>query len=464
MKIAILGAGGVRTPLIVGAMMRRAARLGLTELVLMDVDAERLDIIAALAQAEQDSPDVLPGESRGSPCRITRTTDARGALAGADFVITTFRVGGIASRVVDERVPLRYGVLGQETTGPGGFAMAMRTIPVLLDYLATMREVCPEAWLINFANPAGLLAEAAITAGGWTRTVGICDAPEGMRRVAAALFALTPDELYLDYFGLNHLGWVRGAFQAGRDLLPRFIAMLRRSGTMPGLPFDAEFIASLGMIPNEYLFYYYHSRAAVDNILRDGQTRGEQIADWNARLFAELKSLRAAGDLAGMWRTYRRYLEQRGGSYMASETGQTHDLAGLDPAIIRALAGEGYAGIALDLIEGLIGSAPRQMVLNVPNAGAIHGMGASDVVEVPAFVGKGMVRSLAVGEVSGGPLGLMQQVKAYEQLTIAAATEGSYVKAAQALTLHPLVRDYALATAILEGYREGHGASFPMLK
>ena len=464
MKIAILGAGGVRTPLIVGAMLRRRERLGLTELALMDVDADRLDIIGELAQAEQDQPTVSAETGQAAGFKIDCTTDARAALAGADFVITTFRVGGIASRVVDERVPLRYGVLGQETTGPGGFAMAMRTIPVLLDYLATMREVCPEAWLINFANPAGLLAEAAITAGGWTRTVGICDAPEGMRRIAAAIFGMSPDELYLDYFGLNHLGWVRAAFCQGQDLLPRFIAMLRAAGKMPGLPFDTEFISALGMIPNEYLFYYYHSREAVGNLLRQDKTRGEQIADWNALLFAELGTLRAASDLPGMQRVYRAYLEQRGGSYMAAETGHAHDLAGLDPAIVRALAGEGYAGIALDLIEGLTGAVPRQMILNVPNAGAIHGMGAGDVVEIPAFVGRGMVRPLAVGDVPRGPLGLMQEVKAYEQLTIAAATEGSYAKAVQALALHPLVQDVAVAKAILDGYREGHGASFPALQ
>ncbi len=465
LKIAILGAGGVRTPLIVGAMLRRAARLGLTELALMDVDAERLDIIGMLAQAQQDSPD---GTSRGRARRRRSGSSARPTRAlrwPAQISSSPLSAWAGSPRAWWMSVcRCATAVLGQETTGPGGFAMAMRTIPVLLDYLATMREVCPDAWLINFANPAGLLAEAAITAGDWARTVGICDAPEGMRRVAAALFGMTPDELYLDYFGLNHLGWVRGAFQGGQDLLPRFIAMLRVAGRMPGLPFDAEFITSLGMIPNEYLFYYYHSREAVDNILRDGQTRGEQIAGWNALLFDELKSLRAAGDLDGMRRTYQAYLEQRGGTYMASETGQTHDLAGLDPAIIRALAGEGYAGIALDLIEGLSGGGPRQMILNVPNAGAIRGMAARDVVEVPVFVGKGVVRPLAVGEVPGGPLGLMQQVKAYEQLTIAAATEGSYAKAVQALTIHPLVQDYAVAVAILEGYREGHGASFPALK
>jgi 6-phospho-beta-glucosidase len=464
LKITILGAGGVRTPLIVGAMLRRRERLGLTELALMDVDADRLDIFGELAQAEQDQPAVSAETAQAAALRICCTTDARTALAGADFVITTFRVGGIASRVVDERIPLRYGILGQETTGPGGFAMAMRTIPVLLDYLATMREVCPDAWLINFANPAGLLAEAALTAGRWPRTVGICDAPEGMRRVAAAIFGMSPGELYLDYFGLNHLGWVRAVFCQGQDFLPRFIALLRAVGRMPGLPFDSEFISALGMIPNEYLFYYYHSREAVANILRDEMTRGEQIAGWNARLFDDLQTLRAEGNLSGMQRVYRAYLEQRGGSYMASETGKAHDLAGLDPAVVRVLAGEGYAGIALDLIEGLTGAVPRQMVLNVPNAGAIHGMGAGDVVEVPAFVGRGMVRPLAVGDVPRGPLGLMQEVKAYEQLTIAAATAGSYAKAVQALALHPLVQDVAVARAILDGYRGGHGASFPGLQ
>ena len=247
----------------------------------MDVDAERLAIIGELAQAEQEPQDA-PAETGRAELRIDCTTDSRAALAGADFVITTFRVGGMASRVVDERVPLRHGVLGQETTGPGGFAMAMRTIPVLLDYIAMMREACPDAWLINFANPAGLLAEAAVTAGGWTRTVGICDAPEGMRRIAAAIFGMSPDELYLDYFGLNHLGWVRAAFHRGKDLLPRFIATLLAAGTVPGLPFDTEFISALGMIPNEYLFYYYHSREAVANLLREDKTRGEQIAGWNA--------------------------------------------------------------------------------------------------------------------------------------------------------------------------------------
>jgi len=456
MKIAILGAGGVRTPLIVQAMAQRQAQLGVTELVLMDVDADRLAAIGALIDlaAQQDAPAFA----------ITRTTDARAALAAADFVITTFRVGGIASRVVDERVPLRHGVLGQETTGPGGFAMAMRTIPVLLDYLALMREQCPAAWLINFANPAGLLAEAAIRVGRWERTVGICDAPQGMARVAAAILGVPPDALFLDYFGLNHLGWVRAAVVNGQDHLPEFIEMFRRAGGMPGLPFAPDFIAALGMIPNEYLYYYYHAAQAVRNQLAAGQTRGEQIAALNQALFADLRRLAAAGDDADMLATHRAYLDQRGETYMVGETGGGHNLERLDPALLKAITGEGYAGVALDLIEGLVGAGPRQMILNVPNRGALHKMSSDDVVEVPAYVSQGTVRPLAAGRVPEGPLGLIKQVKAYEQLTIAAAAEGSYAKAVQALTIHPLVRDYDTAKAILDGYREEHGGLFPALR
>ena len=475
MKIAILGAGGVRTPLLAQAMAGRQARLGLTELALMDIDAERLELMSALAASFDSDPhkprvsaqDASMWRPERLQFKIVRTTDARVALAGADFVITTFRVGGIAGRVIDERVPLSHGVLGQETTGPGGFAMAMRTIPVLLDYLALMRELCPDAWLINFANPAGLLAEAAMTAGGWQRTVGICDAPASMARVAAALLGVAYDEIYLDYFGLNHLGWIRAVLQNGRDHLPQFLAMIRQAGGLPGLPFDGEFIADLGLIPNEYLFYYYHAAAAVANILRGGQTRGEQIAAANERLFADLRRLQPVGQVANLPHTalaiYHAYLGHRGETYMAGETGGGHAQAGLAPQLLEALAGEGYAGVALDLIEGLVGARPRQMILNLPNRGALQGMAADAVVEIPAYVGKGLVWPCAVGAIPGHALGLMQQVKAYEQLTIAAATEGSYRKAVAALTIHPLVRDNALAKAIVDEYRERHGALFPAL-
>lgn len=454
MKIAILGAAGVRSPLLIEAIGRRQERLGLRELALMDIDGERLELIGALS---------APLEQAGLPLRVIRTTDARAALAGADFVITTFRVGSIESRVVDEQVPLRHGMLGQETTGPGGFAMAMRTIPVLLDYLKLMREVCPQAWLVNFANPAGMLAEVAATVGGWPRAVGICDAPPSIQRVAAAVLAVPPEQLYLDYVGLNHLGWVRSVLHNGRDVLPQLIAMLSGVGNVPGLPFSAEFITGLGMIPNEYLYYYYEPRRSVENILRSGQSRALQIVELNRRLFAELRRLYAQGDIPAMQAAYRAYGEERSGTYMARETGQSHDLHSLDARLATAVDAGGYAGVALDLIEGLAGAAPRLMILNLPNRGAIPEMADDDVVEAPAFVSYGMVRPLACGAVAAHCLGLMKQVKAYEKLTIAAAVEGSYSKAVQALALHPLVPGYDTARTILDEYRRQHGVLFPAL-
>jgi len=450
MKVAIIGAAGVRTPLIVSAMARRKATLGLAELALMDIDGPRLDLIARLLPP-------APGFA------VTTTVDAAQALAGADFVITTFRVGGIAARVVDETVPLRYNVLGQETTGPGGFAMALRSIPVLLGYIDVMRQHCPDAWLINFANPAGLMAEAALRLGAWQRTVGICDAPESMLRVAAAILQASPAEVYLDYFGLNHLGWVRGIHYGGRDHLPRLIAMLRAAGTMPGLPFSPDFIESLGMIPNEYLYYYYHGRQAVDNLRSAGATRGQQLLALNDALFDTLAPLAEQGDVEGMRRAHEDYLHEREHTYMARETGSAHDPAAMAPALAAAIVGEGYAGIALDVIEALSGGRPRHIVLNVPNAGAIPAMERDAVVEIPALVSTGSVRPLAVGEVPPEQLGLMLQVKAYERLTISALAGASRRTAVHALAVHPLVRDAGLAERIFDDYAAAHGALFPAL-
>ena len=450
MKIAILGAAGMRTPLIVQAMIKRQERISLSELALMDLDAERLELIGALTTPLEHS----------LKFNLTRTTDARAALHSADFVITTFRVGGIESRVIDERVPLQYGVLGQETTGPGGFAMAMRTIPVLLDYVQLMREVCPQAWLINFANPAGLLVEAVTREAEWQRVVGICDSPNTLRSAAAAI-GLPPHEVYLDYFGLNHLGWVKGLIYHSHDYLPQFIAWVHESKQLPDLPFDPDLVAGLGLIPNEYLYYYYDTDTAVKNILQAGQSRGEQIAELNAQLVAELRRLKADGNFDGMLAAYEAYLRQRGSTYMLRETGRPHDL---DPASVAALQDEGYAGVALDVIEGLLGVQPRPMILNVPNRGSIDGMADEDVVETPAYVGKDFIRPLTIGAAPDHCLGLMKQVKHYERLTIEAGVGHSYQSAVMALALHPLVPNYATAKAILEEYRAKHGDLFPVLR
>lgn len=439
------------------AIIHRQERLGIDELSLMDIDADHLEIIGALTSR-------IEKEAR---FKIARITESCPALEGADFVITTFRVGGIESRVIDEQVPLKHGILGQETTGPGGFAMGLRSIPVLLDYVNLMGEVCPQAWLINFANPAGMLTEALGRVAHWNRAVGICDAPSSMQRVAAAILGVPRNEVYLDYFGLNHLGWVRSVQHNGKDYLPELIQMAQAAGGIPGMPIQAGLIATLGMIPNEYLFYYLYAKQAVRNILEAEESRGEQIAHLNGQLFTELKKLwasEAQDKLSQMQARFQNYMAARGETYMVRETRHEHHLEDIDPRLSEALTGEGYAGVALDLIEGLEGVAPVQMILNLPNQGAVQGMEAGDVVEVPAVVSRGQVHPLAVGEIPTACLGLMKQVKAYEQLTIEAAVEHSYAKALLALTIHPLVMDQVIAKEILDEYRERHKNYFPELK
>jgi 6-phospho-beta-glucosidase len=455
MKIAIIGAAGVRTPLIVESIIRRQESLGVEKLALMDIDPERLEVLGWLTASQETRKDLN--------FKISRTTQAEEALAGANFVITTFRVGGPPSRVIDERVPLKYSFLGQETTGAGGFAMGLRSIPVLLDYVEKMRRLCPEAWLINFANPSGMLTEALHRFAGWERSVGICDAPVGMQTAAAALLDAQPEEVHLDYFGLNHLAWVRSVIYRGKNYLPQLIEMILSSGGIPGFRFDPELIASLGMIPNEYNYYYYYRRQAVRSILDSGQTRGEQVLELNNRLFHRLEELKEHGEEDELLNEYQRYLSERSGSYMHGAPGQVNGSPELEEKLLRAFSNEGYAGVALDLIEALHGSKPAKMIVNIPNKGSISGMEDQDVVEIPVTVSHDLVQPQKVGEIPDHALGLMKKVKAYERLVCEAAVEGSYSKALLALTMHPLVSDYFLARRILNDYCTQHGSYFPEL-
>jgi 6-phospho-beta-glucosidase len=455
MKIAIIGAAGLRTPLIIRSIIARQANLGVHELALMDIDGDRLDLIGKLTRSIE--------ESQAFSVRILRTTDPIKALTAADFVITTFRVGGIESRAIDERVPLDHHILGQETTGAGGFAMGLRSIPVMLNYVDLMKEYCPEAWLINFANPAGMLVEAVIRNSGWSRSVGICDGPATMTDLISIVLKAQPDEVYLDYFGLNHLGWIRKVTYRNQNYMPFLMDLISSSDAGKILPFDPELIISLGLIPNEYLYYYYYAKHAVSNILKAKESRGEQIARLNASLIEELRTKTILHDDAALQAVYQSYLTKRGMSYMVSETGKTHVSINHDQADDPSVIGEGYAGVALDLVEALMGNKPKIQILNIPNRGAISGMEDMDVVEIPALVGRDHIQPLAVGEIPAHCLGLVLQVKKYEKLTIEAAVEASYDKARMALTLHPLVGDYKVAGSILDEYIKRHKGNFPEL-
>jgi 6-phospho-beta-glucosidase len=455
MKITLLGAAGMRSPLLVQALLERADRWGLESLALMDIDGERLDLLTRLTRGL---------ERRAPGVKILRTTDSLKALQGADIVLTVFRVGGPAGRVIDERIPLALGVLGQETTGAGGFAMAMRTIPVLFEYLGQMRRACPKAWLVNFANPSGLLTQAITGEAGWGQAVGICDAPEQMRSVAAQLLGVAADAVDLDYVGLNHLGWVRRALVGGADVLPRFLDGLRWGGQLPGMPIAGEILLAMGMVPNEYLYYYYHAREAVEHLRAAGRTRGEAVAELTDELFAFLRSSPPDTPVDALQAAYRRLLASRGASYMTLETGERPNGGGASGAAAADPAeAEGYASVALDLIEALRAPEPRRMILNLPNRGALPGMADDDVVEIPGLASAGGIVPCPCDPPPAHALALMRVVKAFERLTIEAALERSYDKALLALVTHPLVGDAAIARRILDGYIEAHGELFPSL-
>ncbi len=242
MKIAVLGGGGFRVPMVYGALLARAERLGLEQVALYDLEEGRLAQIAPVLEGLE--------RERGTRLAFSSTTRLDDALDGADFVFCAIRVGNLEGRVVDERVPLDEGVVGQETTGPGGLCFALRTVPVMVDVARRVAERAPQAWFVNFTNPAGLVTEA-IRAELGDRAVGICDSPAGLcRRVAAAL-GRRPEELWFDYFGLNHLGWLRGVYDGERDLLPGLLADDALLASFEeGRLFGGEWLRSLGMIPN----------------------------------------------------------------------------------------------------------------------------------------------------------------------------------------------------------------------
>lgn len=463
MKLTFIGAGGVRTPLVVQSVLAYQNRLPLDTVCMMDIDPERLELMKLACK---------PRLAKGAKFNIEWTTDATKAISGADFIVTTFREGGLESRIIDEQVPLKYGVLGQETTGPGGFAMALRTVPVILKYVEMIRKWAPNAWLLNFTNPAGILTETITRVAGFERAVGICDNPSAMLRAAAAFLKVETDQLFPEYYGINHLGWMRSLYLNGRDMVPEIIRAIKENGLfLEHFPFDIAEIEALGTIPNEYVYFYYYPRKSVENLLKSGQSRALQILPFNQELYASLRRIRdEEEDPKKIQAVYLHYLAQRHGTYMTLETGQQTQLVAddikeeeQDAAEVMDESAEGYSAVALNVIEALTVS-PKVMILNVPNRGALPGMAQDDVVETTVLVGNGVVRPFAMGTLPDADLGLMKSVKAYERLTIDAAVKDSYPLALKALTLHPLVPGFNIARKILDDYLAQHGDYFPKLR
>src|SRR4051794_14951506 len=434
-KLTIVGGGGFRVPLVYGALLARRDRLPFDEVVLHDVDAGRMERMGRVL-------DGLAAE-RGAELPFRTTTDLGDAVAGADFVFCAIRVGQLEGRVVDESVPLSLGVLGQETTGPGGICFALRTIPEMVRLAETVAERAPEAWLINFTNPAGMVTEALQGVLG-DRVVGICDSPSSLCRRVARAVGRDAGEMWFDYFGLNHLGWLRAAHDAGGDRLPGLLADDEALGSFEeGRLFGAEWLRTLGMIPNEYLYYFYFAADTVDSI-RAGVPRGAALLESQAAFYDA--NGEGPEEALAEWRATR---AERDRTYMAAERTAAgveadHDDGG-DPG--------GYEGEAMAVVEAIANNTRAVMILNTANRSALPFLDDRAVVEVPAVVGRTGPVPVAVGAVPAHAQSLVSTIKDVERTTIEAALTGSTELAVRALALHPLVPSVTVAREIFDGYR-----------
>ncbi|OWA03631.1 6-phospho-beta-glucosidase [Streptomyces sp. CS113] len=408
MKLTVVGGGSTYTPELIDGFARLRDTLPVEELVLVDPAADRLELVGGLARrifAKQ-----------GHDGRVVTTSDLDAAVDGADAVLLQLRVGGQAARQQDETWPLECGCVGQETTGAGGLAKALRTVPVVLDIAERVRRANPDAWIIDFTNPVGIVTRALLQAG--HRAVGLCNVAIGLQRKFAGLLGVTPADVHLDHVGLNHLTWetgVRLGGQEGEDVLPRLLAE-HGEAVAADLRLPRPLLDRLGVVPSYYLRYYYAHDEVVDE-LRTKPSRAAEVAEMERQL------LEMYGDPA---------LDEK-------------------PELLAKRGGAYYSEAAVDLAAALLGGtgSPYQVV-NTYNRGTLPFLPDDAVIEVPAAVGGKGAAPLPVADVDPLYAGLMANVTAYEDLALDAALRGGRDRVFRALLAHPLVGQYAYAERLTD--------------
>ena len=403
-KVAVIGGGSTYTPELVEGFVTRGDRLPVDELVLLDIDPERLAVVGGLAQRMM--------RRVGWSGHLVLTEERDEALEGADFVIVQLRVGGQAARYRDETIPPKYGCIGQETTGPGGFAKALRTVPVVLELAEeTARRGAAGAWFVDFTNPTGLVTQALLDEG--HHALGLCNVAIGFQREFAAHFGVEPDQVQLEHVGLNHLTWERAVLVNGEDRLPEILeSQIDLVADETGMP--AELIRAVGAIPSYYLHYYYLTSQVLAE-QREGKTRAEEVMEIEAGLLEMYKD--PALD------SKPKLLEERGGAF--------------------------YSDAAAALVASLHAGTGDVQVVNVANAGAIPNLPDDAIVEVSATIDRDGAHPLPVRPLEDHMLGLVEHAKAYERLAVQAAKTGRRDLALRALMANPLVGDYDIAKPML---------------
>jgi 6-phospho-beta-glucosidase len=422
-KLAVVGGGSTYTPELIEGIARRADRLPVDELVLLDIDRERLEIVGGLAERMLKRLE-WPG-------RLVRTGDTDAAIDGADFVLIQLRVGGQAARLVDETLPPKFGTIGQETTGAGGFAKALRTVPVVLDIAErTAKRAAKGAWIVDFTNPVGIVTQALLDDG--HRAIGLCNVAIGFQREFAKRYGVEPERVELEHVGLNHLSWERAVRVDGVDRLPEILAAAGADEIAGWVGSPAEIVRLTGSIPSYYLKYYYAFDKVLAEQLDGAESRAHQVID-------------IEGELLDMYRNPNldekpKLLEQRGGAFYSEAAAQLiaslHDGRG-DVQVVDARNGDGRGGRALP---------------DLPD---------SAVVEVPARISREGAAVLPQRPLAPLMRGLVQAMKAYEELAIAAAKSGDRGIALQALMANPLVARYSIAAPLLDALLEANRERLP---
>jgi 6-phospho-beta-glucosidase len=405
MKLAVIGAGSTYTPELVSGLMREQERIDVSELVLHDIDPERREVVGAVSRR------ILDRQGFSGALEVTGELDR--ALHGADAVLIQIRVGGQAARLKDETIPGACGCIGQETTGAGGLAKALRTVPVVLEIAERARDLAAnDAWIVDFTNPVGIVTRALLDAG--HRAVGLCNVAINLQRKISGLLGVAPERLVVDQVGLNHLTWVRAVWLDDRDLLGEVLAghgdELAREIGLPRPLLD-----DLHAIPSYYLRYFYAEREVVTE-QRTETPRAQTVAEIERELLDLYRDPSLTEKPA--------LLERRGGAF--------------------------YSEAATQLIASLATDAGDVQVVDVRNDGTLSGLADDDVVEVPARIGRAGPVPIAQSPLAPELLGLIQHVAAYERLAASAATTGDRDTARLALLAHPLVREYELADHLLE--------------
>ncbi len=401
MKLTLVGAGSSYTPELVEGLIEHHPALGVTELCMMDTDKRRLDILSGLARRMISAS--------GIPTKITTTTDLDTALEDADFVNNLIRVGGQDARENDERIPVSYGIIGQETTGPGGMMKALRTIPVVLELAHRIEDICPNAWLINYTNPAGIIAEA-LHRHSSVNYIGLCGSPVTVIERVLGRMGADPATAAVEWVGLNHLGFAVSVSIDGRDVTRDAI-----EAVADDWPIDGDWIRCLGAIPVSYLQYYYHHDRMIAASKKSGfRHRAEEVRDIESAL------LDMYADPLVMSRP--QLLDERGGG--------------------------GYAGESISAMLSISGNLGESQIVQTANRGAIDGLDDDATVEIAATVDATGAHPKRFGELPIQIRGLIQAVKAYETLTVEAAVRREKSLAMQALMAHPLTPSWDVAASL----------------